>query len=82
MFVKSGLPIDATLPALREALASGSSAVLQAPPGAGKSTAMNLLQRLWDPVSGSIRIDGQDLRDVTLESLRRSIGVVFQVSIA
>jgi ATP-binding cassette, subfamily B, beta-glucan exporter len=48
--------------------------------GAGKSTAMNLLQRLWDPVEGSIRIDGQDLRDVTLESLRHSIGVVFQES--
>jgi ATP-binding cassette subfamily B protein len=48
--------------------------------GAGKSTAMTLLQRLWDPTGGRIRIDGQDLRDVTLESLRRSIGVVFQDS--
>jgi len=48
--------------------------------GAGKSTAMNLLQRLWDPSSGSVSIDGQDLRDVTLESLRRAIGVVFQES--
>jgi glucan exporter ATP-binding protein len=49
--------------------------------GAGKSTAMNLLQRLWDPVEGVIKIDGQDLRGVTLESLRRSIGVVFQESL-
>ena len=48
--------------------------------GAGKSTAMNLLQRLWDPVGAAILIDGQDLRDVSLESLRRSIGVVFQES--
>ncbi|HTR17193.1 MAG TPA: glucan ABC transporter ATP-binding protein/ permease [Acetobacteraceae bacterium] len=48
--------------------------------GAGKSTAMSLLQRMWDPVSGGILIDGQDLRDVTLESMRRSIGVVFQES--
>jgi glucan exporter ATP-binding protein len=48
--------------------------------GAGKSTAMNLLQRLWDPTAGRVAIDGQDIRDVTLESLRRSIGVVFQES--
>jgi ATP-dependent helicase HrpB len=45
----SGLPIDATLPALREALAGGSSAVLQAPPGAGKSTVvpLALLDEPW-----------------------------------
>ena len=58
----------------------GTSVALVGQTGAGKSTAMNVLQRLWDPVSGSIRIDGQDLRDVTLESLRHSIGVVFQES--
>jgi ATP-binding cassette subfamily B protein len=46
--------------------------------GAGKSTAMALLQRLWDPNAGRITLDGHDLRDVTLESLRRNIGVVFQ----
>lgn len=46
--------------------------------GAGKSTAMALLQRLWDPVDGRITIDGHDLRDITLDSLRRNIGVVFQ----
>jgi ATP-binding cassette subfamily B protein len=49
--------------------------------GAGKTTAMALLQRLWDPDAGRILIDGQDLRDVTLESLRRSVGVVFQESL-
>ncbi len=48
--------------------------------GAGKSTAMNLLQRLWDPTAGRVAIDGQDIRDVTLDSLRRVIGVVFQES--
>jgi len=42
---------------------------------------MNLLQRLWDPVAGTIRIDGQDLREVSIESLRRAIGVVFQESL-
>ncbi len=58
----------------------GTSVALVGQTGAGKSTAMNLLQRLWDPVQGGIRVDGQDLRNVTLESLRRSIGVVFQES--
>jgi len=59
----------------------GTSVALVGQTGAGKSTAMNLLQRLWDPVEGTIRIDGQDLRGTTLESLRRSIGVVFQESL-
>ena len=58
----------------------GTSVALVGQTGAGKSTAMNLLQRLWDPSEGTIRIDGQDLRDSTLESLRKSIGVVFQES--
>jgi ATP-binding cassette subfamily B protein len=49
--------------------------------GAGKSTAMGLLQRGWDPVQGRVAIDGQDLRDLTLDSLRRAIGVVFQDSL-
>ena len=48
--------------------------------GAGKSTAMSLLQRLWDPVSGRITLDGHDLRDISLNSLRGNIGVVFQDS--
>jgi ATP-binding cassette subfamily B protein len=42
---------------------------------------MALLQRLWDPTEGRITIDGQDLRDVTLDSLRGHIGVVFQESL-
>ncbi len=46
--------------------------------GAGKSTALALLHRVFDPQSGAIRIDGVDIRDVTLASLRSSIGVVFQ----
>jgi ATP-binding cassette subfamily B protein len=58
----------------------GASVALVGRTGAGKSTAMALLQRLWDPAAGRILIDGHDLRAVTLESLRRSIGVVFQES--
>jgi glucan exporter ATP-binding protein len=58
----------------------GTSVALVGHTGAGKSTAMALLQRLWDPIAGRVLIDGQDLRDVTLESLRQAIGVVFQES--
>ena len=58
----------------------GTSVALVGHTGAGKSTAMMLLQRLWDPTTGRITIDGQDLREVSLESLRASIGVVFQES--
>jgi len=46
--------------------------------GAGKSTLVSMLLRLYDPESGSIRLDGQDLKDVTQESLRRQIGMVTQ----
>ena len=46
--------------------------------GAGKSTAMALLYRVYDPQSGTISIDGRDIRDVKLASLRRNIGVIFQ----
>jgi ATP-binding cassette, subfamily B, beta-glucan exporter len=49
--------------------------------GAGKSTAMSMLERLWDPTEGRITIDNQDLREVTLDSLRANIGVVFQESL-
>lgn len=46
--------------------------------GEGKSTIASLLLRLYEPLSGSIEIDGQDISNVTQESLRRNIGVVFQ----
>ena len=46
--------------------------------GAGKTTLLSLLPRFIDPDSGRVRIDGQDLREVTLASLRRQIGIVTQ----
>jgi ATP-binding cassette, subfamily B, bacterial len=46
--------------------------------GAGKSTLIGLLLRLYDPCSGSVLIDGHDVREMTLDSLRRSLAVVFQ----
>ena len=49
--------------------------------GSGKSTLAGLLLRLQDPVRGAVKIDGHDLRDVTLESLRSHIAVVLQESV-
>jgi glucan exporter ATP-binding protein len=46
--------------------------------GAGKSTALSLLHRAFDPQTGVVSVDGHDIRDITLLSLRRNIGVVFQ----
>ncbi|MGQ4647864.1 ABC transporter transmembrane domain-containing protein [Lyngbya aestuarii] len=46
--------------------------------GSGKSTIMNLIPRFYDVTGGAIRIDGRDVRDLTLESLRSHIGIVFQ----
>lgn len=46
--------------------------------GVGKSTMINLLMRLYDPTSGSVKIDGVDLRDIKAESLHQKLGVVLQ----
>jgi ATP-binding cassette subfamily B protein len=59
----------------------GEVIALVGPTGAGKSTAIALLQRIWDPDRGHILIDGQDLRHVSLASVRQNIGVVFQDSL-
>ncbi|HEX7817672.1 glucan ABC transporter ATP-binding protein/ permease [Dyella sp.] len=56
----------------------GSTIALVGPTGAGKTTALSLLYRAYDPSAGRILIDGQDIREVSLESLRKNIGVVFQ----
>ena len=46
--------------------------------GAGKSTALSLIHRAFDPQTGVVRVDGHDIRDVKLASLRQNVGVVFQ----
>jgi ATP-binding cassette subfamily B protein len=56
----------------------GTMTALVGPSGAGKTTIGALLPRLYDVTDGSISIDGHDIRDLTLESLRDSIGVVMQ----
>lgn len=56
----------------------GETVALVGPSGAGKSTLLNLVLRFYDPVSGSIEIDGQDIQNVTIESLRASTALVTQ----
>jgi ATP-binding cassette subfamily B protein len=56
----------------------GTMTALVGPSGAGKTTIGALLPRLYDVTEGSIEIDGHDIRDLTLESLRESIGIVMQ----
>jgi ATP-binding cassette subfamily B protein len=56
----------------------GQTIALVGPTGAGKSTAIALLHRAFDPQSGVVKIDGMDIRGLTLTALRRNIGVVFQ----
>ena len=56
----------------------GKTIALVGPTGAGKTTIINLLSRFYDVAEGSVAIDGHDVRDVTLESLRRQMGVMLQ----
>jgi ATP-binding cassette, subfamily B, beta-glucan exporter len=58
--------------------APGERIALVGPTGSGKSTALALLHRAFDPQSGAVLIDGVDIRDLTLVGLRHNIGVVFQ----
>ncbi len=57
---------------------AGETLVVVGPTGAGKSTVAKLVARFYDPTSGRVCIDGTDLRSVTIESLRRQLGVVPQ----
>jgi ATP-binding cassette subfamily B protein len=57
---------------------AGQSVALLGATGSGKTSIINLLPRFYDPTEGRITIDGYDLRDVTLDSLRSQIGIVLQ----
>ncbi|MET0744818.1 MAG: glucan ABC transporter ATP-binding protein/ permease, partial [Microvirga sp.] len=72
---------DGKRPAVQDVsftVGTGENVALVGSTGSGKSTTLGLLHRAFDPQSGLIRIDGDDIRDLTLASLRRNIGVVFQ----
>jgi len=68
-------------PALRDAslrVAPGQRVALLGAPGSGKTTMVNLLARFYDVTSGRVTIDGIDVRDATVASVRRSVGIVQQ----
>ncbi|MBI2872039.1 MAG: ABC transporter ATP-binding protein [Chloroflexi bacterium] len=72
---------DSAGPALRQVnlhVKPGERVALLGRPGSGKSTLVQLIPRFYDVTSGHITIDGVDIRDVTLESLRRNVGIVQQ----
>ncbi len=56
----------------------GETIALVGPTGAGKTTVINMITRFYDVKKGSVKIDGIDVRDVTMESLRREVGVLMQ----
>lgn len=71
-------------PVLRNAtlrVSPGETVAIVGPSGAGKSSAARLVMRFYDPTSGSVRIDGRDIREFTLDSLRGNIAVVLQDSV-
>ena len=59
-------------------VAAGQKIAILGAPGSGKSTMVSLIPRFYDVAAGRVTIDGTDVRDVTLESLRRNVGIVFQ----
>nr|ALK27913.1 putative ABC transporter [Streptomyces sp. DSM 11171] len=69
---------DWTLHGLTFTVPAGKLTALVGPSGAGKTTITQLVPRLYDPVEGTVRIGGTDIRDLTLESLRDTVGMVTQ----
>jgi ATP-binding cassette subfamily B protein len=76
--VSFGYDEEKTLKNVSFEVGGGETLALVGPTGAGKSTVLKLLLRMYDVDSGEISIDGMDVRDVTLPSLRQSLGYVSQ----
>ncbi len=74
-------PGDQVLANISMTIRKGEAVAIVGPSGAGKSTLVDLVPRFYDPTSGSITIDGVDLRHVDLKSLRDMIGIVTQETI-
>ncbi|PDW02942.1 ABC transporter ATP-binding protein [Candidatus Viridilinea mediisalina] len=73
--------LGASEPALRQVsfeVAPGQTVALLGATGSGKTSIINLLPRFYDPAEGAVLLDGHDLREVTLDSLRSQIGIVLQ----
>lgn len=71
-------PDDPVLRGIDLELPAGETLALVGPSGSGKTTLVGLIPRLWDVSAGAIRVDGRDVRDVTVASLRGRIGLVAQ----
>ncbi|HZJ56985.1 MAG TPA: ABC transporter ATP-binding protein [Clostridia bacterium] len=74
---------DSDKPVLKDvdfAVKPGETIALVGPTGAGKSTIVNLISRFYDPIDGKVLIDGHDIKGVTLNSLRKQMGVMLQDS--
>ncbi|MFB6223819.1 MAG: ABC transporter ATP-binding protein [Haloarcula sp.] len=76
--VSFGYDDDPVLSDISFEAAGGQTVALVGPTGAGKSTVLKLLLRMYDVDDGTVRIDGQDVRDVQIQSIRQSIGYVSQ----
>jgi ATP-binding cassette subfamily B multidrug efflux pump len=77
--VKAEYKVDE--PVLREVsfvAEPGQTIAIVGPTGAGKTTIINLIPRFYDVTGGAVKVDGQDVREVTAESLRQQIGIVLQ----
>jgi subfamily B ATP-binding cassette protein MsbA len=79
--VRFGYDDEHVLEGIRVEIPKGQRVALVGASGSGKSTLANLLPRFYDPTDGVVRIDGRDIREVTLESLRRQIGIVTQETV-